>query len=172
MTTALWVDLALVLLLAGGAVAGWRRGGLRLAGSVVGLVVGLAVGAAVVPVLTGSLQGTTRWVVTLVGILVAAALGSGLGRAAGGLVAAVVARLHLSVLDRAAGAVGGLLLTFVGLGLVLSMLTLDPGAGGQWRATARSSQLGALASGAADQAWQVVGGHTAGLDLSIPGGPR
>lgn len=172
MTTARWVDLALVLLLAGGAVAGWRRGGLRLAGSVVGLVVGLAVGAAVVPLLTGSLVGTTRLVVTALGVLVVAALGSGLGRTAGGLLAGLVARLHLGVLDRAAGAVGGLLLTFVLLGLTLSVLDLDPATGGQWLATARTSQLGGLASDAADQALRVVHVPTPGPELPAGGGPR
>jgi uncharacterized membrane protein required for colicin V production len=46
MTPALWTDLVLLVLLAAGAIAGWRRGGLRLAGAVVGLLAGLVVAAA------------------------------------------------------------------------------------------------------------------------------
>jgi hypothetical protein len=167
-----WVDLVLVLLLVLGAVAGWRRGGLRLAGSVVGLVVGLVVGTALVPVLTGSLQGGTRVAVTALGVLVVAALGSGLGRAAGGLLAALVARLHLGVLDRLAGAVGGVVLALVvvGLGLVGGAPGWGPGGVGPWLSAARDSQLGGWAADAADQALQVVRVQTP--DLHLPtGGP-
>ncbi|MCO7219194.1 CvpA family protein [Klenkia sp. PcliD-1-E] len=169
-----WVDLVLVLLVVLGAVGGWRRGGLRLAGSVVGLVVGLAVGTAVVPALTGSLQAGTRVAATVLGVLVVAALGSGLGRAAGGLLAGLVARLHLGVLDRLAGAVGGAVLALVVLGLGLALLADGPagvvGGAGAWLTAARDSQVGGWAADAADQALRVVRGQTP--DLHLPtGGP-
>ncbi len=163
-----------MLLVVLGAVGGWRRGGLRLAGSVVGLLVGLAVGTALVPVLTGSLQGGTRVAVTVLGVLVVAALGSGLGRAAGGLLASLVARLHLGVLDRLAGAVGGAVLALVVLGLVLALVGDGPGATlggtGPWFAAARDSQVAGWAADAADQALRLVRGQTP--DLHLPtGGP-
>ena len=124
MTGPLWVDLVLLALLVAGAVAGWRRGGLRLAGSVAGLVVGLAVGLAVVPALAADLTGSTARLVEVVGVLLVGALGSALGRGLGGLLATVLARLHLSLLDRAAGAVGGLVLAAVLVGAGLALL--DP----------------------------------------------
>lgn len=168
-----WVDVVLVLLVVLGAVGGWRRGGLRLAGSVVGLVVGLAVGTAVVPVLTGSLRAGTRVAVTVLGVLVVAALVSGLGRAAGGLLASLVARLHLGVLDRLAGAVGGAVLALVVLGLGLALLGDGPagvpGAAGTWLTTAQDSQIAGWAADAADQALQVVRGGTPHLRLMTGG---
>lgn len=171
MTAALWVDLILLVLLVAGAVAGWRRGGLGLAGSVAGLVAGLLVGLAVVPLLTDALTGTAWWVVTGLGVLVAGLLGSGLGGWLGGLLTVVLARLHLGLLDRVAGAVGGLLLAFVLIGIAFSLLSAGPGPGpaGDWLVAARTSALGSAATSVADQALELVRSN-APVGVELPAG--
>lgn len=104
----------------------------------------------------------------MVGVLLVGALGSALGRGLGGLLATVLARLHLSLLDRAAGAVGGLVLAAVLVGAGLALLSTGPGPAGEWLATARASQLGSAATAVADQALTLVRTQAPGL----PGGAR
>jgi hypothetical protein len=174
MTPALWTDLVLLVLLAAGAVAGWRRGGLRLAGAVVGLLAGLVVGHALAPTLTGSLSGNTGHAVRIASVAVAGLLGAALGRWAGSVPAALLARLHLGVADRAAGAVGGavLALAIAGGALLLASAAdrgavLSPTAG--WLATARGTELGRTATGTADRAARLLMVHVPGhRDLLTP----
>lgn len=177
MTTAGWIDLACLALLAAGAVGGWRRGGLRLAGSVAGLIAGTWLGLALIPPLAAPLTGTIWWVVVIGGLLLAASLGGGLGRWLGSLVATVVYRLHLGLLDRLAGAGGGLLLTLVAIGVVLSLAGLGhvTGQAAEWWSAARASTIGSASSQVADRAWDAVrtgvndSGH--GARFQLPTGP-
>lgn len=154
MTSSIVVDLVLLLLLAGAAVAGWRRGGLRLAGSVVGLAVGLLLGLRLVPPLAAQVTGTVHWVLTVLGVALTGALVAEVGRWLAGLVAGVLARLHLSLLDRAAGAVGGVLLGSIVLGATLTLLPTT--AADTWLGQARSSSLGSTATDVAARALDVV----------------
>lgn len=159
MTPEGWADVVLIVLLAAGGLAGWRRGGFRLAGSVAGAVVGLAIGLAVVPSLAARLDGGAAAVATVLGVLLAVLGGAGIGRWVGALPAGLLARLHLGALDRAAGAVAGSMVAFVLVGMALTVL---PGAArgsaevGHWLAVARGSTLGSAATQTAGDALQVV----------------
>lgn len=124
---------ALVVVLA--ARSGWRRGASRLVLSLLGVVAGALVAVDV----AGWLDG--RWPQSggydtglLVGTVLALAVGGGaVGSVVGGGLAAVLRRLHLQVLDRAAGAVvrGGL-----AVAVCVLTLTLWPG-GRRYRAGRR-----------------------------------
>lgn len=112
---------ALVVVLA--ARSGWRHGASRLVFSLLGVVAGVVVAFDVAPWIDGRWP-QTGWngVALLAGtVLVLAVVGGAVGSALGGALSGLLRRLHLQVLDRAAGAVvrGGLAVAVCALAIAL-----------------------------------------------------
>lgn len=133
------MDVALVVLTLVAAAGGWRAGLTRVAGWAAGGVVGLALGLTAAGLLARvSWDSSARVVAQVAAVVVLTVLGARAGRRVGSVAARLVARLHLSVIDRAAGLVvrGGLALA-LGAGLVVAVA--DHGTGTLQATAARST---------------------------------
>ncbi|MEQ3550883.1 CvpA family protein [Pseudonocardia nematodicida] len=103
------LDVIVLIVVIAAAIGGFRRlGGVARAGRLLGLVVGAGIGAAWGSHLArvGETAGSA-WLLGLLGILAGLLVGSVVGGFLGGLVSRLLERAHLSLLDRAVGAIAG-----------------------------------------------------------------
>lgn len=158
------IDLVALLIVALAAFAGWRRGGVATALHVAGWVVGLVVGLRVATLLSESLSPAAHVLLGLLCALGGLVVGGALGNLVGRHATSAVARLHLGLLDRAAGTVvrglGALLVVWLVLALVVA---IGPAS---WASRARASGL--LSNGGVPIVSSVVSGVGDAIDGAAP----
>ena len=100
-----WVDLVIVVVVAGAGIRGFFVGAIRQIFSLVGLVGGFILGVAIAPALSSDVtHANWRPLLALILIMVISAIGSALGSALGNVVAKFAHALLLGIVDRVAGA--------------------------------------------------------------------
>jgi len=117
-----WVDYLLLVMVAISGVRGLRLGAASQVLSFGGFCLGLFVGALIVPTLVSSMKGDSRTLVVMIVVFGAALVLSALGRLLGTRFAGLLRRLHVGVVDSAAGVVVAVFATLVAAWLVGSFL--------------------------------------------------
>lgn len=152
-----FLDLILLVVLLSALSAGVRIGFVARVAGWIGAVGGLVVGLRLLPVVLRELQATgsaTRLILTVVILLLAAAVGGAVGEAVGGRLRSAVPRQVVG-LDRAAGAVAGLVSVLVGLWLFLPIASQVPLVAGPVRSSEILRALEELTPQAPDAARRV-----------------
>lgn len=124
-----WVDYVIIVLVAGAAFHGWRRGAVVQLLSVGGFWLGLFVGVLVAPPLAGLASGLARVVIALVVVVLCGTLLGAVGEVVGSRAGRGLRRIHLGPLDEGLGVavgVAGALLAVWLVGTLLAASSLSP----------------------------------------------
>ncbi|MHB1569114.1 MAG: MarP family serine protease [Solirubrobacteraceae bacterium] len=117
-----WIDLVIVLVLAGAALHGWQRGAALQVLALAGFWLGLLVGVLIAPPLARLVSGSARAIV-VIAVLLGCAVALGIaGELLGLRLSGFLARLHLGALDGALGVAASLIGTLLVVWLIGNVL--------------------------------------------------
>jgi V8-like Glu-specific endopeptidase len=118
-----WVDLLIVIVVVLAGLYGYAEGALRQVFRIAGLGLGFLVFTASAPRLSGDLTHASWRPAAALGVVVLGTLlGGAIGSVVGGMLSRALHTIHLSIVDRSAGAVVGVAAALVGCWLVAGLL--------------------------------------------------